>query len=111
MKLLFDENLSPKLPKLLEGVFPGSTHVKNCGLTRSTDSEVWEFAKAQDFVIVSKDSDFQDRSMLLGSPPKVIWLRISNCTSSEVAEVLRNSLRDIQRFVAHESAMCLELSK
>jgi predicted nuclease of predicted toxin-antitoxin system len=109
VKLLFDENLSPKLPALLENVYPGSTHVKNCGLNKASDSEVWEYAKAQGFVIVSKDSDFQERSMLWGSPPKVIWLRIPNCTSFQVAEVLRNSLGDIQRFVAHESAMCLEV--
>lgn len=111
MKLLFDENLSPKLPELLAGVYPDSTHVKNCGLNKASDSEVWEFAKAQGFTIVSKDSDFQERSMLWGSPPKVIWLRIPNCTSSEVAEVLKNSLGDIQRFAAQESAKCLELGK
>ena len=111
MKLLFDENLSPKLPELLAGVYPGSTHVKNCGLNKASDSEVWEFAKAQGLTIVSKDSDFQERSMLWGSPPKVIWLRIPNCTSSEVAEVLKNSLGDIQRFTAKESAKCLELGK
>ncbi|HXJ12451.1 MAG TPA: DUF5615 family PIN-like protein [Candidatus Limnocylindrales bacterium] len=111
MKLLFDENLSPKLPEMLEHLFPGSTHVKNCGLNRASDLEVWEYAKAQSFVIVSRDSDFQDRSMLLGSPPKVIWLRIPNCTNLEVAEILRNSLSDIERFLAHDSAMCLELGK
>ena len=111
MKLLFDENLSPKLPELLAKVYPGSTHVKNCGLNNANDSEVWEYAKVQGFVIVSKDSDFQDRTMLWGGPPKVIWLRIPNCTSLEVAEVLKNSLAEIQRFVAQETAICLELGK
>jgi predicted nuclease of predicted toxin-antitoxin system len=111
VKLLFGENLSPKLPVLLKKVYPGSTHVKNCGLNKASDSEVWEYAKTPGFAIVSKDSDFQERSVLWGSPPKVIWLRIPNCTSSEVAEVLRNSLGDIQRFVAQESAMCLEIGK
>jgi len=92
VKLLFDENLSPKLPELLEMVYPGSTHVKHCGLNKASDAEVWEYAKAHGFVILSKDSDFQDRSMLWGSPPKVIWLRIPNCASVEVAEVLRNAM-------------------
>jgi len=85
-------------------VYPGSTHVKNCGLNKASDSAVWEYVKAQGFVIVSNDSDFQERSMLWGSPPKVIWLRIPNCTSLEVTEVLRSSLGDIQRFSAHEGA-------
>lgn len=111
MKLLFDENLSPKLPELLESEYPGSTHVKNCGLNKASDAEVWEYAKAHGCVIVSKDSDFQDRSMLWGSPPKVIWLRIPNCASVEVAEVLRKPLGDVRQFVAHESAMCLKLGK
>ncbi len=111
MKLLFDENLSPKLPEMLEKLYPGSTHVKNCGLNKASDSEVWEYAKAQGLTIVSKDSDFQERSMLWGSPPKVIWLRIPNCNSSEIAEVLRNSLGDIQRFVSQDNTTCLELGK
>jgi predicted nuclease of predicted toxin-antitoxin system len=71
VKLLFDENLSPKLPELLEMVYPGSTHVKNCGLNKASDAEVWEYAKAHGFVIVSKDSDFQDRSVLWGSPRRL----------------------------------------
>jgi predicted nuclease of predicted toxin-antitoxin system len=111
VKLLFDENLSPKLPKLLAEVYPGSTHVKDCALNKASDLEVWEFAKAQGFAIVSKDSDFEERSMLWGSPPKVIWLRIPNCSSLEVAEILRNSLEDIHRFAEQESAKCLELGK
>ena len=111
MKLLFDENLSPRLPELLAGVYPGSLHVKNCGLSRASDSEVWEYAKSQGFTIVSKDSDFQERSVLWGSPPKVIWLRLSNCKSAEVTEVLRNSQRVVERFIEHDTATCLELGK
>ena len=111
MKLLFDENLSPKLPELLEKLYPGSAHVKTCGLNKASDSEVWEYAKTHGFVIVSKDSDFQDRSLLWGSPPKVIWLRIPNCTSLEVAKVLKKSVADIEQFVAQEAVMCLELGK
>jgi predicted nuclease of predicted toxin-antitoxin system len=111
VKLLFDENLSPKLPELLEKLYPGSAHVKTCGLNKASDSEVWEYAKMYGFVIVSKDSDFQDRSLLWGSPPKVIWLRIPNCTSLEVAKVLKKSVADIEQFVAQEAVMCLELGK
>jgi predicted nuclease of predicted toxin-antitoxin system len=73
LKLLFNENLSPKLPEMLKKMFPGSFEVKSCGLNQASDSEAWEYAKAQGFVIVSRDSDFQGRAMLLGSPPKVIW--------------------------------------
>lgn len=111
MKLLFDENLSPRLTELLVDVYPGSMHVKKCGLNKASDSEVWEYAKSEGFTIVSKDSDFQERSVLWGSPPKVIWLRIPNCKSAQVAEVLRNSQTVLERFGEHESATCLELGQ
>ena len=111
MKLLFDENLSPQLPELLAEVYPGSLHVKHCGLSKANDSEVWEYAKSHGLTIVSKDSDFQERSVLWGSPPKVIWLRIPNCKSAAVAEVLRISQRDVERFIEHDAAICLELGK
>lgn len=73
MKLLFDENLSPKLPRLLADYFPGSLHVRDCGLRGFPDSEVWEYARISGFSIISKDSDFQQRSVLYGHPPKVVW--------------------------------------
>ncbi len=66
MKLLFDENLSPKLPRLLAGPFPGSKHVRDCGLLGQADEKVWEYARANRFIIISKDSDFQQRSLLYG---------------------------------------------
>jgi len=74
MKLLFDQNLSTTLvPRLLD-LFPESLHVKDVGLESAPDLVVWSYAKEHGFAIVSKDSDFQQRSMVLGFPPKVIWL-------------------------------------
>ena len=78
MKLLFDENLSDRiLPKII-GLYPDSVHVKTFGLTNTDDAEIWEYAKTNDFVIVSKDSDFHQRSLLYGHPPKFIYLRVGN---------------------------------
>ena len=88
MKLFFDENLSPKLPGLLATLFPGSAHVRECGLLGRTDDEVWEYARANGFTIVSKDSDFQQRSFLYGHPPRVIWLRIGNCTRHRIVQLI-----------------------
>ena len=62
MKLLFDQNLSHKLVVQLAAEFPGSAHVRDCGLSRAPDPELWSYAAAQGFVIVSKDVDFQQRS-------------------------------------------------
>jgi len=75
MKLLLDQNLSPRLPQLLFDLFPGSVHVRDVGLRDAADA-IWQYAKAHAFVVVSKDSDFQQRSLLLGAPPKFIWLRL-----------------------------------
>ena len=83
MKLIFDENLSPRLPRALADLYPNSTHVHECGLGSADDSTIWRYAKENGFTIVSKDSDFQDRSVLHGYPPKFIWLRVLNCSAGE----------------------------
>jgi predicted nuclease of predicted toxin-antitoxin system len=95
MKLLLDENLSPKLASSLAAVFPGSRHVEDCGLGAADDEDIWAFAKENGFVIASKDSDFYDRSALYGSPPKVIWLRAGNCTTAEIEDLLRRFQSEI----------------
>ena len=96
MKLLFDENLSPKLPRLLAGLFPDSTHVRECGLLGFSDEQVWEYARANGFTIVSKDSDFQQRSFLYGHPPKIVWLRIGNCTRLQIVQLITSHEQDIR---------------
>ena len=95
MKLLLDENLSPKLPRLLAALFPGSAHVRECGLLGKTDEDVWEYARANGFTIVSKDSDFQQRSLLYGHPPKLVWLRVGNCTKQRLVQVITAHEPDI----------------
>lgn len=81
MKLLFDENLSPKLPLLLANLFPGSLHVRDVGMKATADPIVWDYAKENDLMVVSKDADMHDLSLVLGNPPKVIWLRLGNCST------------------------------
>ena len=110
MKLLFDQNLSYRSVDLLSDVFPQSTHVRLEGLATATDSEVWEFAQNHEYVIVSKDSDFHQRSLAVSSPPKVIWIQRGNCTTDEIARILRTHSKDIQRFVAARESTFLELA-
>lgn len=99
MKLLFDQNLSPRLPHLLASIYPESTHVRDVGLSEADDAEIWEFAKRNGFTIVSKDSDFQQRSLLFGFPPKFIWIRVGNCAVKPIEELLRNHVHAIHAFV------------
>ena len=65
MKLLFDQNLSPRLARSLADIYPESVHVREIGLRDASDDEIWEYAKNNGFAIVSKDSDFQQRSVAL----------------------------------------------
>lgn len=98
MKLLFDQNLSPRLPHLLADLYPDSVHVRNVGLRDATDSNIWAYAKWYGFAIVSKDSDFQQRSLLYGYPPKFIWLRVGNCPVKTIEDLLRNYSAAIHTF-------------
>jgi predicted nuclease of predicted toxin-antitoxin system len=98
MRLLFDQNLSPRLPRLLADLYPGSVHVREVGLRDADDNVIWDYAKAHGFAIVSKDSDFQQRSLLLGAPPKSIWLRLGNCSVAHSADFLRKHSPAIHTF-------------
>jgi predicted nuclease of predicted toxin-antitoxin system len=64
VKLLFDANLSPALVKGLSTEYPNSAHVRDVGLRIASDEEVWIYAKANEFAIVSKDTDFRERSFV-----------------------------------------------
>ena len=98
MKLLLDQNLSWRLVADLQELFPGSVHVRTVGLDQASDVEVWEFAKAGDFTIVSKDSDFEQRSWLFGHPPKCIWLRVGNCSTESLKSLVLKNANLIQEF-------------
>ena len=100
MKLLFDENRSPKLPDLLASLFPHSRHVRDCGLKGFSDEEVWNHARANGFILVSKDKDFYARMLFHGHPPKLIWIRIGNCTRDQILQLLIKHEREINAFEA-----------
>lgn len=98
MKLLFDENLLPKLSRLLADLFPDSLHVRDVGMKATEDPTVWEYAKANDCMIVSKDADLHDLSLVFGNPPKVVWIRLGNCSTRQVKELLRKDFEVIKLF-------------
>ena len=108
MKLLFDANLSPTLPKRVEDLFPDSSHVQELGLQLS-DTEIWNFAALQNFVIVTKDNDFHWRAEVFGPPPKIIMVRLGNCQTRLVESLLRLSFRDIELFATDQTAALLIL--
>lgn len=109
MKLLFDQNLSFKLAKELDDVFTGSSQVKLVNLQEADDSDIWDYARQNGFTLVSKDSDYHERSALLGHPPKVIWLRCGNQRTSYIEQLIRSHLDEIRAFEADATAGCLEI--
>jgi predicted nuclease of predicted toxin-antitoxin system len=98
LKLLFDQNLSYRLAQSFSVEFPGSAHVRDLGLASAPDIEVWEYAKRLGFTIVSKDTDFSQRGFLFGPPPKVIWIRLGNCSTKEIQDVLLSYSAEIRQF-------------
>ncbi len=109
MKLLFDENLSPALPRRIADIFPNSVHVRDVGMKATDDPIVWDYAKDNDFMIVSKDADMHDLSLVFGNPPKVVWLQLGNCSTRQVEELLRLDFDVIKLFYKDDNVSLLVL--
>ncbi len=110
MKLLFDHNLSPRLVKRLGDLYPNSNHLFNLNLDTAEDSFIWQYARDNDFTIVTKDSDFSELSLLTGFPPKVIWIRIGNCTTNDIESLIRLHSEKIENFYRESNLGILILS-
>jgi predicted nuclease of predicted toxin-antitoxin system len=111
MKLLLDENLSVRLTDSLSSLYPGSEHVHTVHLGNSDDGAIWDYAKQHGFTIVSKDSDFAERSVLESNPPKIIWIRLGNCSTNEVEHLLRSAHETIRAFIEEDKETCLLLGR
>ncbi|HZL26687.1 MAG TPA: DUF5615 family PIN-like protein [Acidobacteriaceae bacterium] len=111
MKLPFDENLSRQLVRDLADLYPGSEHVVRLGFERSDDREIWDLARVQRYTIVTQDSDFAERSILEGAPPKIVWIRVGNSRTSEIETLLRASHPAIQKFIVDPIDTCLMLKR
>jgi len=109
MKLLLDENLSRRIVPFLQTAFPGSTQIALLGLETASDSEIWQYAKDNGYVIVSRDSDFQERSLVAGRPPQVIWLKIPNRSKTVVLNILLEHQAEIEQALIEQNLACVEL--
>ena len=109
MTLLFDQNISFKVSKGIQEQFTGSKHVSDVKLCGIKDIEIWEYAKQNNYCIVTYDFDFIDIATLRGFPPKIIWLRIGNTTTEKIITKLKEETKQIKEFISsHENAF-LEL--
>jgi predicted nuclease of predicted toxin-antitoxin system len=109
VKLLFDQNLSRRLVREVASAFPGSTHVTDAGLAEASDRDVWLHARDNGFAIVSKDVDFLHLGFLNSAPPKIIWIRTGNCTTSQLAGILRDAREKMRAFLENPDGVVLIL--
>ena len=109
MRLLFDEPLSEELVDLLDDLFPQSLHVRQLGAGGSTDDAIWQIASERGCLLVTKDEDFHRLSVVRGAPPKVVWIRLGNCTTREVADLLRLRYESVRRFAEQDEITFLTL--
>ena len=114
IKLLFDENLSYKLCQHLADIFPNAQHVSQLQSLQTNeqieDIEIWQFAKQNNYTIVTQDADFNDISGLNGYPPYVIWIRVGNCKLKVIESVMRKNCLKIQTFIHEASCGIIEIS-
>jgi predicted nuclease of predicted toxin-antitoxin system len=108
--LLFDENLGARVSVALADIHPGSVHVADVGLLGASDLAIWQHARDNELAVVSKDEDFHRMSVLFGPPPKVIWVRLGNCSTDDVIRLLRDRRDEIEAFLQHDEAGFLALA-
>jgi predicted nuclease of predicted toxin-antitoxin system len=101
----------PRLIEFLSDLYPGSEQVLDAGLGGAGDDAVWEYAQLHGLATVSKDSDFFDRSVLASNPPKIIWIQSGNCSTRDVARMLRAQVEAVRRFLEDDGETCLKLGR
>lgn len=109
MPLLFDQNISFRVIREISAIFPGSKQVREVGLEGKKELEIWKWAKKQGFTIVSFDADFVDFSLLFNFPPKVIWLRLGNSSTKNIARHLIEREEEIHLFLSDEHVGILKI--
>ncbi|MEE9339490.1 MAG: DUF5615 family PIN-like protein [Methylococcaceae bacterium] len=109
MKLLLDENLSRRVIPFIQDSYPSSTQIALIGLEQTNDIIIRQYAIDNDFIIVTKDADFYEMSVIYGQPPKLIWLKMGNQSKSTTIKVLLDNLTAIERVLLIDNKACIEL--
>lgn len=109
MRFLFDQNISHRILKILPEAFSDSTSAKKEGLIDASDKEIWDFAKINNYIIVTQDSDFNDLNSLYGFPPKIIWIRTGNLKTQSIVDILISHNDEIKQFLNDHNYGCFEI--
>ena len=112
MKLLFDQNISFRIISKIKYLFPEAVQVRQLNIENYSDIEIWNFAKSNDYTIITFDADFFDISNIKGHPPKIIWLRFGNTTINYLAGIINSKNDIITDFInkqEYQEFACLEI--
>ena len=110
MKVLIDQNISFRLIARIAPVFPLAEHVRSLGLTDADDSQLFQFARQNGFLaIFTQDTDFYHLILEQSPPPKVVWLRVGNCSAAFLADLILRNERLIKDFIEDDGRDCLEI--
>jgi predicted nuclease of predicted toxin-antitoxin system len=109
MKLLLDENLSRRMVPFLQQDYPDSSQVVLVGLQSATDLAIWEYAKEHGFVVVTRDIDFVELSLLKGQPPKLIRLRVQNQSRAAILNILLKNQQNMTQVLISDGQACVEI--
>lgn len=109
MKLLLDENISRRVVPFIQDLYPESTQVALVGLENTGDKLIRQYAIDNGFVIVTKDADYYDMTVLYWQPPKLIWLKMGNQSKAATIKTLQDNHHAIeQALIVHDKA-CIEI--
>lgn len=109
MKLLLDQNISHRLLKQLVEFYPDSNQVSLLNIGDADDIAIWEYAKKNDFCIVTLDSDFNEFSTLWQGPPFVIWLKCGNQPKKVIRDKLIKNQATIENSLKNKNVWCIEI--
>ncbi len=109
MKLLLDENLSPRLVARLNSLFTGLIHVRDVGLKQASDQLIWDWAKENAHSLITADADFLRISHFAGPPPKVIFIEQCDFPFRVMENLLRRNALQISEFEKDSEAAVLTL--
>ena len=110
-KILVDQNISFRVVRILDDLYPGMTHIKDLGLVDAGDNEIYEFAAENGFDILTFDGDFCDMNVTKGFKIKIIHLRLQNQTTKNIVKFLRDKHDDIKNFLSGNENSCLNIQE
>ena len=107
MRLLFDQNISFRVVKQLKALLPDIKSIRECGLFNADDYEIWEYARQNDYTVVTVDKDIPTIGSVKGFPPKIIWLRTGNIKNQVIVLLFEERSSEFVDFINNEQTGCM----